>query len=211
MSIVRSKREVNEPIIRIISPGGDIRVLTRNNRPSKQAIRNLIAALRAEPKLLVTRLTEQMFDQAFIIGSAVAYCGWEGQSSHIKAFCALWQTNDPNFLELGTLWVSPEYRGTGVAKVIFGVCDDLVPQISQFLLTADPAIVAIAIKRGWRLEGNNWNGSGTFPWNTIIGPLWVRYPESPLKEPGLLLYRKARQEEVILYEANGTSRQKEPT
>lgn len=196
--IIRSQREVNEPIIEIVSPSGQPCVLMRNRRPSACAIKGLVAALRREPKLLLTRIDEAAFEQAFRLGLAVAY---SAVTDRIVAFGALWPSKDENWLELGTLWVPSEYRGVGLAKAMFEICDDLVPQISHFLLTADLAIVAIAIKRGWRLEGNNWNGSGTYPWDKIIGPLWERYPASPLKEPGLLLYRRARQKKITLFQS----------
>ena len=200
--IIRNKREVNEPIIEIIMPNGDANILTREHWPSATAIRKLILALRDEPKLLLTRINESVLEKSFRMGSAVAYCCYDGPVMEIKAFCALWSTKDENWLELGTLWISPEYRRTGVAKVIFEICDELVPQISMFLLTAEPAIAVIGIKNGWRLEGNNWNNRGTFPWDQIIGPLWERYPDSPLKEPGLLLYRMARQRKVTLLQSH---------
>ncbi len=197
LPIIRSKAETLEPIIEIITATGESRTLVRERHPSAKATAGLVAALHSEPKLLVTRISETVLEHAFRLGSAVAY---SDLPDHIAAFGALWPSKDPNWLELGTLYVSPEYRGVGVAKIMHEICDELAPQISLFLLTADPAIVAVAIKRGWRLEGNNWNGTGTFPWDEIIGPLWERYPASPLKEPGLLLYRMAIVRKITLWQ-----------
>ena len=200
--VIRSKKEVNDPIIEIHRANGEIRTLCRERRPSQGAIRRLIKALQCEPKLLLTRIDESVLEQAFIMGSAVAYCRFVGKSMRIEAFGALWPSKSQNFLELGTTWVLPEYRGIGVAKAIFEICDELVPQISLFLLTANRAIVKIALNRGWRWEDDNWNVYGTFPWlEEIIGPLLDRYHDPAINEPKFLLYRKPIQRKIILHQA----------
>ena len=171
--------------------------LTRVHVPTERSIHRLVDELKREPRLLASRITPEGIAALLHTNRAVAFgtC-----SNSIHAFCALWSCKDPSWLELGTMFITETYRHRRVAQVLFQICDNLCPERKLFPITAEPAVVVLAIKNGWRLEGNNWNGTGTFPWEeVIIGPLWERYPPSCLKEPGLLLYRKARPGKVVCW------------
>jgi len=166
-------------------------------QPTEGGLRRLVDSLRQEPRLLASRITSQTLSTLLHSNMAIAY----GTSpDNIYAFGSLWLSKDPNIHELGGIWISEKYRHRGIAPLLFQACDDLSPNTGLFLVTAEPAIVAIAIKRGWRLEGNDWGKSLDFDWNEIVGPSWERYPDSPLKEPGLLLYRKPRTGKVVCSE-----------
>lgn len=165
--------------------------------PTEGAIRRLVNRLKREQSLLASRLTCEAITALLQSNNAVAYGSCPDT---IDAFGALWPCKDKGWRELGTLWVSEKYRHLGIAPFLFQACDGLQPDTRLFLVTAEPVVVALAIRNGWRLEGNNWKISQTYLWeDMIIGPLWERYPASALKEPGLLLFREARSGKVVCW------------
>ena len=175
----------------------NIKSLIRLSEPTEGAIRRLVTRLKQEQSLLASRLTCEAITELLQSNRAVAF-GTCPQT--IDAFGALWACKEKRSLELGTLWISERCRHRGIAPFLFQACDGLQPDKRLFLITAEPVVVAIAIRNGWRLEGNNWKISRTYLWeDMIIGPLWERYPPSALKEPGLLLYREARSGKVVCW------------
>ena len=163
--------------------------------PKKATLTRLVQKLQNEESLLASRITAETVAQMFEENRAVAY----GTSDVVSAFCALWPTHDPKYLELGTLWAAEKLRGMGLAHCVFNICEALQPDKSLFLITARPAVVVMAIKNGWILEGDNWEKSLTQAWKEkLIGPLWERYPDSEIKQPGMLLYKETQSRLVLL-------------
>lgn len=77
-----------------------------------------------------------------------------GTEEQIVGYAALWDTNFPGIVELGTFWVHPEYRGQGVGSSVFHQCNTLLKMHNLFgiMLTGTPAAIIIARRCGWYID-----------------------------------------------------------
>ena len=108
----------------------------------------------------------------------------------IVAFGTLWKTYDPEWLELGTLWVHPSFRGRGLVKKVFDACVEKKPASIKGLLlvTHSARIASIARALGWAKEKRAWTRIEC--WKNICRP-WDRYPDPTGRFPSQgILYSK---------------------
>ena len=95
----------------------------------------------------------------------------------IEAFAALWTTNEPLWLELGTVWLSEELRGNGRRHELMAEVMQLAPQGSRlFLFTSVGSIVCSAVELGFRPVTTKTH-PGVLLWASYVGVV-CRLPDS---------------------------------
>jgi N-acetylglutamate synthase-like GNAT family acetyltransferase len=87
----------------------------------------------------------------------------------IVGFAGLWPTQNPEWLEFGTLWIHPELRNNHFSGVIFDRCLARLPKRSHvFLITKSRKVIHLAKERDWIESEENWTES--LFWQTICVP-----------------------------------------
>ncbi|MEK7575360.1 MAG: hypothetical protein AAB511_03995 [Patescibacteria group bacterium] len=147
----------------------------------------LVEALRKEPHLLQKRITPAKL--AELHAARRAFTKTLGGYENIVAFVALWDTADPNWFEIGTIWIHPEKRGTFSCRDLLKTAYENRPVGSAtFLVTLNTRVAFKAVDMGWQIQkGDNWD---MVPfWKRVVEP-WDRYDSnSQIAAPGRLLYR----------------------
>jgi GNAT superfamily N-acetyltransferase len=115
---------------------------------------------------LVERIMPDRLRAAYEGGRAVIV----ETASQITAIGALWETGEPGWLELGSLWVAPEYRGKGVASEIYRRRLLLVPTGSHcFVVTHNPRVIKLALVHGFA-EATRATWFQLAPYSVVCGP-----------------------------------------
>lgn len=74
----------------------------------------------------------------------------ERPAGTIVAFAAIWETPDPTWFELGSFWVAPEHRGSGIAREVYGERLRLIPKGARCLIiTGNPKAAHLALMHGF--------------------------------------------------------------
>ncbi|KKW13025.1 MAG: hypothetical protein UY50_C0001G0017 [Parcubacteria group bacterium GW2011_GWA2_49_9] len=143
----------------------------------------LVSKLQQEKHLLQKRITNISLAKA--INQGRASYKRDTTTHQYYAFCALWETKDPMWFELGDLWVDEESRRQGCAGSVFRYCLSRLPKgAGVFLITRELSVVKLARGLGWQLERNDWTQSKF--WTRIAEP-WDRY-ETGLSPEGVLMF-----------------------
>lgn len=135
----------------------------------------LSKTLQKEPDLLRARITPESLMERHDQGCLAVMHSEHGL---VQAISALWDVEShPEWMELGTLWVAPEYRGNGYSRDIFRECVKIGRSrgVNLFLITRKPDVIALATKSGWSVERRLWTEVDL--WKNICRP-WDRYPET---------------------------------
>jgi hypothetical protein len=72
-----------------------------------------------------------------------------GREKVIVAFGALWDSKNPEWLEMGTMWVDQSMQGKGVSMKMFLGLQRLSGNKSIFLITKNDKIVELAKSGDW--------------------------------------------------------------
>ncbi|MFA6383218.1 MAG: GNAT family N-acetyltransferase [Parcubacteria group bacterium] len=94
----------------------------------------------------------------------------EDARGNIIAFSTLWETESPDWLELGSIWTHPDYRGRGLASRVFEACVRKYKQknLKVFTITHNSRIVHLLKKYGWQERGTlTWD---KVPFSVTCGP-----------------------------------------
>jgi len=100
-------------------------------------------ALASEDALLGGRITGTALQKMYNNG----YAAMETHNAKIVAFATLWETEDPKWHELGSVWVCKSRRNHGLGSKVFVDCVNLLSS-NVFLITHNPKIVHLAQKAG---------------------------------------------------------------
>ena len=87
------------------------------------------------------------------------------ESGELKKFGALWDSADPKWVEIGTLWVNPRHRGSGLSGEIFGALSNQANSLGKnvFLLSRLDKVAALAKgfsfseDTAWSDANNRWD------------------------------------------------------
>lgn len=169
-------------------------------RTMKAKLVELVDQLHTEPSFLQRRITGVNLFGLWKKKRLIV----KMKRNQIVGFAALWDTKDPHWFEIGTIWVHPEARGRGLSQKLLVEAYQARPKgTATFLVTINPTIMAHALKSGWQLETGRKElkrspGFVHQPWTSvpfwkrIVAP-WDRYPivdkRSSLHVPGELMYR----------------------
>lgn len=127
---------------------------------------NLVAALVEEKDLLLGRLTAQELQSLHANG-----LGWiEERKGEIVACTFLFATDASGWYELGSVWVAPAFRGTGLGAVVFRGCARLIKEKGHkvFLITRSDKVVHLALATGFsEASTETWRA---VPWIASCGP-----------------------------------------
>jgi N-acetylglutamate synthase-like GNAT family acetyltransferase len=127
---------------------------------------NLVAALLAEKDLLLGRLTAEELQSLHVNG-----LGWiEEYDGEIVACTFLFATPAQGWYELGSVWVAPVLRGTGLGAVVFRGCAGLIKKKGHnaFLITKSDKVIHLAQATGFsEATTETWR---VVPWNASCGP-----------------------------------------
>jgi len=107
---------------------------------------DLARMLMEEEVLIGERNSPVKLKQLHEKGLAVA----EERNGEFVAFAALWPISE-SLYELGSIWVHPSMRGTGLASKVFEECLERAASenVTVFLVTREPRIMHLAQKAGW--------------------------------------------------------------
>ena len=124
---------------------------------------NLAIELEKEAALLLPRITGAIL-QDLVHDN---YATHEEESGEIIAFGALWETPDPRWRELGTLWVSHAHRGKGLSSKVFStLMENNVNKL--MLITHNKKVVRQVEKFHWtKATISTWNA---VPWCATCKP-----------------------------------------
>lgn len=163
--------------------------------------RTLTEFLRRENCIMQSRVNVKALRE--LCESGRAYLKIEDSSP--VAFAALWPSLSDRFLELGTVWVNPSHRGTGLANIAFEKCNLLAPEnFMLYLITRKREIEEVAKKHGWyehawyknlKREGKTYDWSRDELWKDVIPP-WGRSEKS---NPGKLMLSPRDSPEYRVY------------
>ncbi len=123
-------------------------------------LKTVIDQFITESALLTERLTVEDFEKLIEQNLFTAILDNE---QNIIATAMLWQVeSQPNWYEMGTVWVSPEYRGKQLGHKVFESMTGKIPQGSNaFLLTTSARVIHSAQTFGYQstpkehFENNN--------------------------------------------------------
>ncbi len=96
-----------------------------------------------------SRLTPSSLHNIAERGRAFTLIKQHGLSKTIVAFGALWDSKNPEWLEIGTIWIDPSFKGRGISLEIFSSLSNLVGDKSVFLITKNQKIADIAKVAEW--------------------------------------------------------------
>lgn len=94
----------------------------------------------------------------------------------IIGYAAIWDTESPEWGELGSLWVHPAYRGHGLAVILYKKRSELIPSgMRSMTITHDARAAHLALEYGNLIEATKetW---GEVPFALSCGPC-DRVPE----------------------------------
>lgn len=119
---------------------------------------DLAIALKNEPMILGNRITGKSLHNCFLEGMAIK----KEKNGKIIAFGALWPTNDKNFLEVGSFWVNPFWRGQKLCtKILNRISVIPIKDKTVFVISHNKKIVHL-------LRNNNWQEVSAENWTDLI-------------------------------------------
>ena len=123
----------------------------------------LATELEKEEALLLPRITGKIL-QNLVYNN---YATYEEESGEIIAFGALWETPDPHWRELGTLWVNHTHRGKGLSSKVFSTL--MKNNVNKLMLiTHNKKVVRQVEKFHWaKATISTWNA---VPWCATCKP-----------------------------------------
>ncbi len=145
-----------------------------SSRPSKVAFEELVGFLKDEEKIMQSRVNLKS-----LLGLYKNKKAYFCFSSDIPvAFAGLWSTKSKEWLEFGTLWVNPNFRGMGFSLEAFEECISLAPPKKNiFLITRSKRVMDIAKSYGWfEWKSQDWTKDSL--WQKIAEP-WGKNEKLP--------------------------------
>lgn len=111
-----------------------------------QELIHLSQTLRSIPTIKQSRVSGRSLYKARADGHTFELMECVGNARTIHAFGALWPTKHPDWLEIGTLYVSDKYGGRGISNTMVFELLKLAKSLkkSVFLVTTNPKIQSIA-------------------------------------------------------------------
>lgn len=117
-------------------------------------------------KFLIERTTAQLLEHMAQRGRAVVL----EEDDQIFGYGAVWDTNEPRVLELGSFWVADEYRGNGHGREVFEKRLLLIPPKCKVVsITSSPQAAQLALQHGFR-ESTRDNWYTEIPYVVNCGP-----------------------------------------
>jgi predicted GNAT family N-acyltransferase len=115
---------------------------------STEQLQALIGQLQTESALLTERLSVEDLQKLIKQNQLTAILD---KDQNIIATAMLWEApNQPNWYEMGTVWVSTEHRGQKLGHIVFEDITNKIPQgSSAFLLTTSDRIISSAKTFGY--------------------------------------------------------------
>ncbi len=118
----------------------------------------------AEEAILGARNTPENLATVFHKGQAAMIEDTEG----IIAFAAAWDTPDPNWLELGSFWVSPAHRGHGLSSRVFHQLLEKFSDHHLMIITHVAKVIHLCHRAQWvQATADTW---GEVPLTVTCGP-----------------------------------------
>jgi len=126
------------------------------------------------------RLSKKLSDETDLLGMRIVpenlFRSWESKKAVIRkkdediiAYVSLWETEYPQWFELGTLWVDIIHRGRKISSDIFCECLDAQPENSGvFIITHEPRVIHLGTKFGFvEVSPEDWL---LLPWEVTCAP-----------------------------------------
>lgn len=99
----------------------------------------------------------------------------------IIGYAALWTTESPQWVELGSLWVAPEFRGWRLSSLLYEERLKLVPEgVGYMTVTHQPRAAHLALAHGGMHEATGTDWFRDVPEDISCGPC-DRVPEREKK------------------------------
>jgi predicted N-acetyltransferase YhbS len=119
-----------------------------------EQLQALIDQLQTESALLTERLSIDDLQKLIKQNQLTAILD---KDQNIIATAMLWEApNQPNWYEMGTVWVSPHHRGQNLGHKVFQDITNKIPQgSSAFLLTTSDRIIHSAKTFGYKAMGKD--------------------------------------------------------
>ncbi len=112
--------------------------------------------LQAEGVFMSHRLQAELLKERYQANMASAAFDADG---HIIGFCAVWSTDQPTVVELGTVWVHPDYRGKiyGRRRISEAVVADCTAKLAAaglrgIMVVGHRRAEELALSCGWQID-----------------------------------------------------------
>lgn len=121
---------------------------------------------KADEVFLDDRISPQSLRNAYETKRAVI----TEQGGRIIAIGVLWDTDDKDWLELGSLWVAPDSRGEKLASGIYERRIAMAPEGKRcFVVSHNPIVASLALKYGFK-EATREDWLFLAPFEVTCGP-----------------------------------------
>lgn len=131
-----------------------------------KVLKRLCAELRGEERIMQSRITPKKIRRLHEKG--LCYFLRDDTDTKVIGFGALWPTKREGWYELGTMWVSKNYRCRGRGWKVFEKTSELAPSDSVlFLITRSMKVVHMANFYKWE-EAPLWQDSTQ--WKKVCEP-----------------------------------------
>jgi N-acetylglutamate synthase-like GNAT family acetyltransferase len=101
-----------------------------------------------------SRISAKSLYRIYLANRAFVMVEQSGGEKVIVAFGALWNTRNPKWLEMGTMWVDSSMQGKGVSMEMFLNLQKLSEGKSIFLITRNEKITKLAKSGDWLASKN---------------------------------------------------------